>query len=217
MKQNKTLSHGLENIKKRFEENNRLERAEQIKAFVQKMQDEGIADVALKPDDIAPDFTLKNATGKEFNLYKRLANGPVILTWYRGGWCPYCNLTLNYLQQYLNEFKSYGTQLIAISPEKPDQSLSTMEKNGLEFEVLTDEINEVAEKYAGVHSLPKEIHEFYAERGVGEYYKDYKTIEFPIPATYIIDRDGIIRFAFAEADYRKRAEPVEILESLKRL
>ncbi len=218
MEQNSDLLSGeLESAKERFKANNSPEAAEMFRDLVDKLDSDGVGGEARKVGETAPDFTLKNASGHDISLSDELKKGPVILNWYRGGWCPYCNLALNYLQRYLLQFKGYGAQLIAITPETPDQSLSTKEKNSLEFEVLTDENNVVAVMYAGVHGLPEQIREFYANRGVGKYYQDYQNIEFPVPATYIIGKDGIISYVFAESDYRKRAEPTEIVESLKRL
>lgn len=98
-----------------------------------------------------------NALGKPVSLRAELKRGPVILTWYSGGWCPYCNLALAYLQRYLSLFQEAGAELIAITPEKPDDTLSTKEKHALEFEVLTDETNSVAKLYGGVHKLNKEV------------------------------------------------------------
>lgn len=218
MEQNSDLLSGeLESAKERFRANNSPEAAEMFRSFVDQLGSDGVGGEARKVGELAPDFTLKNAAGHVVTLSNEIQKGPVILTWYRGGWCPYCNLALNYLQRYLPQFKAYGAQLIAITPETPDQSMSTKEKNNLDFEVLTDEKNVVAAKYAGVHGLPEHIRDFYANRGVGEFYKDYPNIEFPVPATYIIDKSGIIRYLFAESDYRKRAEPTDIIESLKTL
>ena len=101
---------------------------------------------ALKTGDSAAAFTLKNAIGQEISLQSYLDKGPVVLTWYRGGWCPYCNLTLKALQQALPEFKELGANLLTLTPELPDKSLSTLEKNSLEFEVLTDTNLEVARR-----------------------------------------------------------------------
>jgi peroxiredoxin len=211
------LGTELESAKESFKANNSLVTVEKFGSFVNQLVKDNVAGDALKAGEPAPDFTLKNAIGKEINLKEELKSGPVILTWYRGGWCPYCNLALNFLQRHLPEFRSYGAQLLAITPETPDQSMSTKEKHNLDFEVLTDESNVVAIQYGGVHSLPDEIRDIYAKRGVGDYYRDYKNVEFPVPATYIVDRSGVIRFVFAESDYRKRAEPTDIIDALKEL
>jgi len=150
MEQNKNeLGSELENAQERFKANNTAETVEKFGSFVNRLAKDRVAGDAFKVGDTAPDFILRNAVGKEISLKEELANGPVILTWYRGGWCPYCNLALNFLQRHLPEFRSYGAQLLAITPETPDQSMSTKEKHNLEFEALTDESNVVALQYGG--------------------------------------------------------------------
>jgi peroxiredoxin len=177
----------------------------------------GILNDALNLGSKAIDFTLSNANGDSINLYKLLENGPVILTWYRGGWCPYCNLTLRYLQQTIPDFRQYNAQLVALSPEIPDQSLSTKEKNELDFEVLSDIDNEVGLDYGVVYTLPQEIAERY-EDGFGlSNYNGNDKAQLPLAATYLIGKDGIVKYAFLNADYRERAEPKEIIEVLKGL
>ncbi|CAM3600128.1 redoxin domain-containing protein [Flavobacterium gelidilacus] len=124
----------LLNIKKEEFEKKASEEKKQIYADgLADVKNSGILERALNVGDKAPNFTLKNALNKSVYLYDELKNGPVILTWYRGGWCPYCNITLNFLQEKLPEFKNAGATLIALTPEKPDKSLSTTEKNKLEF------------------------------------------------------------------------------------
>ena len=103
------------------------------KEGVDAVANSGVLDKALKVGDKALDFTLKNQNGETVSLYNELKNGPIILTGYRGGWCPYCNITLNALQAELPNFKAENAQLLALTPELPDSSLSTSEKNGLEF------------------------------------------------------------------------------------
>ncbi len=107
----------------------------------------GVVKAAKQVGDAAPDFTLKNATGAEVNLKTLLAKGPVVLTWYRGGWCPYCNLSLAALQKALPDFQAAGAQLVALTPELPDKAMTTAEKNGLKFEVLTDLNHQTARDY----------------------------------------------------------------------
>lgn len=167
----------------------------------------------LKPGETATEFSLKNALGEIVVLSNVLQNGPVILTWYRGKWCPYCNLALNYMQLYLDQFKEAGGNLIAITPERPDESLSTKERHGLKFEILTDEDNSVARNYGGVHDLRDHIKGFYHEKESGNHYQPNEQV-FPVPATYVIDQNLIVRYAFVEADYRLRADPEDILQIL---
>ncbi|RVU03139.1 AhpC/TSA family protein [Mucilaginibacter limnophilus] len=174
-------------------------------------------DTALKVGDIAPDFELNNALNHPVKLADLLKNGPVVLSWYRGGWCPYCNIQLRYLQSYLPQFKAAGATLVALSPELPDKSLTTTEKNNLEFEVLTDYDNEVARQFRIVFKLNEELIDIYNDFHKLETYNGVSTNELPVPATYVIGADRVIKYAFVDTDYRKRAEPAEILEVLKSL
>ncbi|WP_179319243.1 peroxiredoxin-like family protein [Winogradskyella helgolandensis] len=187
--------------------------ADGIKSVV----DSGILDKALNVGHKAPNFTLNNAVNKPVSLYDELENGPVVLTWYRGGWCPYCNITLHYLQEKLPEFKNLGATLLALTPELPDNALNTKEKNNLEFSVLSDIGNSVAKSYGVVFTLTNEVASIYnAGFGLNEKNGDTSN-ELPLAATYVIDKDGIIQYAFLDADYRERAEPTAILNTLSEL
>ncbi|MCL7763783.1 AhpC/TSA family protein [Polaribacter sp. Z014] len=179
--------------------------------------DSGILENALNVGDKAPDFSLKNALDESVSLYDELKNGPVVLTWYRGGWCPYCNITLHYLQEKLPEFQEAGATLMALTPELPDNSLNTSEKNNLEFNVLSDVGNTIGKEYGVVFKLTDEVAEIY-EAGFGLSKVNGETSnELPLAATYVIDTNGIIQYAFLDADYRERAEPSAILAALNKL
>ncbi|MBO0592689.1 AhpC/TSA family protein [Cellulophaga sp. E16_2] len=170
---------------------------------------------ALQVGETAINFTLPNALGKKITLYDALENGPVILMWYRGGWCPYCNMQLHYMQEMLPEFKKLGASLLAITPETPDNSISTQEKNNLEFEVLSDVDNVVGFQYKVVFKLTDDVKEIY-ENGFGlSNFNGTDKGELPLAATYIIGQDKVIQYAFLDADYRNRAEPQDLLEHLK--
>ncbi len=177
----------------------------------------GVLENALNIADKAPNFTLKNALGTSVLLYDELKNGPVVLTWYRGGWCPYCNITLHYLQEKLPEIKEAGATLIAITPELPDNSLSTSEKNKLEFSVLSDVGNVVGKEYGVVYTLTDEVATIYeAGFGLSEVNGDHSN-ELPLAATYVINTDAVIQYAFLDADYTERAEVTDIVEALHKL
>lgn len=174
------------------------------------VSESGILEMALNVGDTAPSFILSNALGGETSLDENLKNGPVVLVWYRGGWCPYCNINLHYLQEELPNFKAAGASLIAISPELPDQSITTAEKHELEFEVLSDVGNRVAKEYGVVFKLTDEVAEIYNNKfGLNEHNGDSSN-ELPLAATYIINTNGVIEYAFLDIDYRNRAEPSEI-------
>lgn len=186
-------------------------------AGIKSVEDSGVLDRALNVGDKAPDFTLKNALGKSVKLYEELKNGPVVLTWYRGGWCPYCNITLHYLQEKLPEFKKAGATLMALTPELPDNSLSTAEKHNLEFMVLSDVGNGIAKAYGVVFKLTDEVASIYQEAFGLHGVNGDDSNELPLAATYVIDTDGIVQYAFLDADYRKRAEVSEVLAVLNKL
>lgn len=175
----------------------------------------GITHSAKQVGDVAPDFTLPNALGQAVTLSDYLKKGKVVLTWYRGGWCPYCNLTLHALQKVLPQFKAHGAQLIALTPELPDQSLSTAEKNALAFEVLSDLGNQIAREYGIVFQLTEEVAEMYNAAFALHAHNGDPSNELPLAATYIIDEAGHIVYAFLDADYRNRAEPSELLAFLE--
>ena len=168
--------------------------------------------------DKAPDFTLSNVGGRNIRLYEVLKESRVILVFYRGTWCPYCNLILSHYQSYLSQFKERGATLIAISPQTPDQSLSIQEKNNLEFEVLSDNGNLVAQLYTHVfRNGDKPLVEM-AKLGYNFdsfYGNDLK--EIPVPAVFIIEKDGTISFAESEGgDYRKRTDASVLLSHLSK-
>ncbi len=184
---------------------------------LESVKNSGILDKALNIGDKAPDFILNNQKGEPVTLYNELKNGPVILTWYRGGWCPYCNITLHYLQERLPDFRKAGASLMALTPELPDQSLSTTEKHNLEFLVLSDVANKIGKQYGVVFQLTQEVADIYQKAfGLHKYNGD-ESNELPLAATYVIDQNGIIQYAFLDADYRNRAEPDEIVAALAKL
>jgi len=185
------------------------------KEGIDSVQQSGVLSKALKIGDIAPNFILNNAVGAPIALYDLLNKGKVILTWYRGGWCPYCNLTLLQLQKELSNFKTYGAQLLALTPELPDNSLNTSEKNNLKFEVLSDVGNKIAEAYGILFKLTDEVAKSYNKSFDLNNHNGDKSNELPLAATYIIDKDAKINYVFLDADYRNRAEPSELTRFLK--
>ena len=177
----------------------------------------GVLEDALSVGDEAPDFTLPGATGAEVALADLLEQGPVVVLFYRGGWCPYCNIQLQAMQRMLPEFEAAGATLVAISPELPDHTLDTAQKEQLSFEVLSDAGNEVARAFGVVYPLPDFLVEVFRPRfDLAERHGEDKW-ELPLAATYVINAEGEITYAFVDKDYRKRAEPSEVLEAVKAL
>ena len=187
-------------------------------AATEALEATGIANRALTVNDKAPDFELPDATGKSVRLSELLKQGPVVINFYRGEWCPYCNLELRAFQNLLPEFKQANATLVAISPELPDHSLSVTEKHSLEFAVLSDVGNTVSRQYGLVFTLDASLQPLYKGFGI-----DIPTsngddsYELPLPATYVIDQSGRIRYGFAEADYTQRAEPQDALAVVNEL
>ena len=173
---------------------------------------------ALKAGDRAPDLRLPDTRGRYIRLKNLLAAGPVVLSFYRGGWCPYCNLELRALQNVLTEITRLGATLIAVSPQTPDESLSTREKNALAFPVLSDAGSETSKSFGIAYDLAEELRPIYTRFGhaLPDKNGDDSWV-LPIPATYVIDTDGTIALAFVDVDYRNRLEPAEILTALQSL
>ncbi|AXT50009.1 AhpC/TSA family protein [Aquimarina sp. BL5] len=180
------------------------------------LKDSQLASKALKTGDKIPEILLPNAAGVNISIQELLVNKKVVLSFYRGGWCPYCNLELKALQQYQNEFEELGATLVAISPETPDNSLTTSEKNNLSFQVLSDIDNKIAEEFNLAFTLPKDLIEVYKGFGIDLIKSNgNEDHQLPISATYIINQDGTIIYDFIKEDYKERADPKEIFNFLK--
>jgi peroxiredoxin len=173
----------------------------------------------LRVGDKAPDFALPNATGKTVRLSEALSKGPVVLAFYRGAWCPYCNLELRALQQSLPAFKARGASLITVTPQKPDKSREEIEKEGYAFEILSDLDSAVMKKYKLFFDVPKDLSDLYKEKfglDIAEYNGEGRTV-LPVPGTLVIDRAGIVRAAYAKTDYKQRMEPAAIVAALDKI
>lgn len=174
----------------------------------------GILDKALNVGDTAPNFTLKNTLDEPISLYGELKKGPVVLTWYRGGWCSYCNRNLNYLQAKYPDFLKSGGLLIALTPEIPDKSISTSKRHKLDFTILSDIGNIVGKQYGVVYQLTEAVATVYDEMfDLNNYNGDNKK-ELPLTVTYIIDTDRIIKYAFLDVNFRNRANSEDIITIL---
>lgn len=169
--------------------------------------------------DKAPLFKLPNATGNIISMESLLKKGPVVITFYRGNWCPYCNLVLNAYQRILPEIRAFGANLIAISPQNPISSLYMQAKHDLGYEVLSDSENTVAKQFTTILKSETEIINEAQKLGVDFYdfydFYDHNSKDIPVPAVFIIDTNGTVIFAKSESgDYRLRVEPKDILDAL---
>ena len=175
-----------------------------------------IAKHSLKVGEKAPDFTLPDTFGKQVKLSELLQHGPAVVTFYRGEWCPFCNLMLRAYQNILPQIQALGASLVAISPQTPDYSLSTVEKKELTFTVLSDVGNTVARQYKLVFALPEQFRALYTNIGSDVPTFDGDTSwELPMPGTFIVAPDGVIRLAFVHEDHTRRLEPAALLDGLR--
>ncbi|KAL6243413.1 hypothetical protein RBB50_009405 [Rhinocladiella similis] len=195
---------------------------EPVRKVVLKATDDFVASFdpksTIQVGDSLPAFKLTDALGKEVSSADLLAKGPIVMTFYRGEWCPFCNLALGALQKRIPEFEAKGVTLVAITPELPNSSLSTVEKNALKFSVLSDVGNKYAAKLGIVWTQPDSLREPFAKFG-----NDLKarngddSFALPIPATLLVDSSGKVRNTFIDPDYKKRVEPSQVLEWINAL
>ncbi|UCH49539.1 MAG: AhpC/TSA family protein [Betaproteobacteria bacterium] len=213
-----TLKDELQQHLAKFKQDKSPEVIATIQADIDALIASDFAGSAVKEGDKAPDFELPGVHGNPVRLSSLLERGPVVLTFYRGGWCPYCNLQLRAYQRILPEIRALGAQLVAISPESPDASLTTAEKNELEFEVLSDANVDVARAYRILFDLSEQLQKTYVGMGrdLTELNADGEW-HLPIPATYVIAPDGRVVLSHVDVEYRNRLEPNDILAALQRL
>lgn len=193
-------------------------RAARYEAKIEELRADFALERAVNVDETAPNFSLLDAAGKSITLKDLLRSGPVVLTFYRGAWCPYCNIQLRAYQSILPQISALGARLVAISPQLPDNSLDTVNKNALTFDVLSDVGNDVARRYGLVYSLAEEIRSALRSNNKAlPSINGDESWELPVPATYVIARDRRVALAYIEVDYRKRLEPEALLTCLKSL
>ncbi len=182
------------------------------------LEDSGIAGRALGVGDLAPGFVLRDAAGREVGLSNLLSAGPVAVSFYRGAWCPYCNLELRALREALSGVRAAGVTLVAISPNLPDTSMTAVERHDLEYPVLSDVDNSVARDFGLVFTVPDDLETAYRTMGIDIGEANGSDVwEIPLPATYVIGQDRMITYAFVDADYRKRAEPDDVIAAIASL
>jgi peroxiredoxin len=178
----------------------------------------GIVEKALKAGDVFPGLSLPDQLARQRDLKAMFTETPLVVTFYRGGWCPYCSLELRAYQQALPEIERQGARLVAVSPETPNNALTTAEKNDLAFPALSDVQGRLADALGIRFSLSQTIRDLYVKFG-----HDLPTHNgdgrwsLPVPATYVIAKGGRIALAHVDPDYRKRLEPEAALEALQKL
>ena len=173
---------------------------------------------AKKAGDKAPEFVLNDPDGHPVSSQALLAQGPLVISFYRGVWCPYCNMDLQALQAAVPEIAARGAGLVAISPQTAPNSRRSQRDNKLTFPILGDEKSRVAAAFGLRFSLPDYLIELY--KG---FRNDLPTVNddpawvLPMPARYVVGTDGVIAYAEVNPDYTQRPDPSELLPVLDRL
>ncbi len=183
-----------------------------------KLAASGLTGKALKRGSHMPDFELPDATGNIVRSTDLRAKGALLISFYRGHWCPYCSLELKALQERLADITAKGVTLVAISPQTPDQSLTTQQKYELKFPVLSDSGNKVARKFGLVYTLDEGLRPIYQAFGIDlQAHNGDSSFELPVPATYLVDRKGTVLEAYVNVDYRERLPLETALSWLDRI
>jgi len=178
----------------------------------------GAAERALKVGDKAPAFTLKDPNGNDVSSAGLLAQGPLVVSFYRGVWCPYCNLDLQALEEALPEFERRGTRLVAISPQTPVNSRKSVRQNALSFPILSDADNDVAAAFRLRFELPDYLIELYKNAGKIDLpgFNGDPSWTLPMPARYVIAPDRTILYAEVNPDYTRRPEPEDMFPAIEK-
>lgn len=177
----------------------------------------GAAGRALKAGDRAPEFTLAAPDGTPVSSADLLARGPLVVSFYRGVWCPYCNMELQALQAALPEFQAAGASLVAISPQTRVNSRKSVRQNELDFPILSDERNDVAAAFGLRFELPDYLVDLY--KSLGNQLPTFNGDEswtLPMPGRFVIGSDGIVTYAEVNPDYTRRPEPSDMLPAIRR-
>jgi peroxiredoxin len=176
----------------------------------------GAAAQALKAGDVAPLFVLKDPGGRSVSAAELLAQGPLIVSFYRGVWCPYCNMELQALQEALPAFRELGANLAAISPQNAVNSRKSVRMNGLDFPILSDPGNEMAAAFGLRYALPDYLIELYKSlKNDLPAFNGDASWTLPMPGRFAIGQDGVIRYAEVNPDYTHRPEPADMLPALR--
>jgi peroxiredoxin len=178
----------------------------------------GAAKYALKDGEQAPDFTLPDSRGNVVGLSHLLRQGPVVMSFYPGQWCPYCHLALRAYQRAVPQLQAGESTLVAISPQTPHHSQALAEKLRLTFALLSDVGNQVARAYGLVFTIDKALRRAHLQVGANlPAFNGMDEWDLPMAGTFLVDQSGIIRLAFVDPDFTRRLDPSIILARLKEL
>nr|WKN39749.1 peroxiredoxin-like family protein [Tunicatimonas sp. TK19036] len=186
-----------------------------IHQFIESLRRQNAAEHSVQLGDHVDDFLLKDQHHRPVRLYEQLERGPVVLVFFRGGWCPYCNLTLRAWRYAWPDIEFVGGKLLALTPENPSHVQQTVQKNSVDFPVLHDIHSEVARHFGISVVLSNYMSAFYRSLGMNTSLRNADVVaRLPLPATYIIDQQATVQYVFVEEDYTRRAEITDVLQAL---
>ncbi|NQZ78722.1 MAG: AhpC/TSA family protein [Ekhidna sp.] len=214
-----TLQDSLDKLKAKIEGSMPKEFVDIMHSSTKQLEDSGIGEGVLKIGDQAPSFELPNQNGEMVKSEELLKNGLLIITFYRGVWCPYCNTDLGYLKRYEKEVKEIGATMVSISPQKENYNQQIIEQQRLGFDLLSDAHNDVAAAFGLRWEMVDPLRSLYNDSfriSLPEYNGD-GSWTLPVPARFIIGQDGIIKYAEYSIDYTKRPNPDVLIDAINQL
>ncbi|EAY30326.1 peroxiredoxin-like family protein [Microscilla marina] len=211
-----TLQEELDTLKAKAQSANGGETVLGHHDFVQDINNSGKLEQVPQLGDIAPPFMLPDDKGNIVSSNTLLEKGPLIISFFRGDWCVFCSLELRALQRSLAEFKKLGASLIGISPQSVSYSHMVADKRNVQYNVLSDEGNKIADSYGLMFSMPNQMINAFSAFGVDlkAINGSQSSVDVPVPATFVLNAEGRVVYRFVDADYTKRAEPAAIIASL---
>ncbi|APD05924.1 peroxiredoxin [Flavobacteriaceae bacterium UJ101] len=214
-----TFQEKIANLKHVMEKNLPAHYTETIHEATAELIDSGIREKVLKKGSQCPDFSLENEEGEYLNIKEMYLKGPVILIFYRGIWCPYCNMELAYLNEHVSEIEQLGASIIGVSPQIKDYNAKIIERSQLKFKLYSDPHNSIASQFGLTYSLSRNLKSLYIEAlNIDlEHYNNDSSWTLPMPSQVLIDSKGIIRHIAFSEDYTQRADFNHLLETLKEL
>ena len=190
-----------------------------MESHIESLRKNGAVDQILKPGTKAPAFMLKNQRGEDISSVDLIEHGPLVVSFTRGSWCPFCAAEVRALNEVYDQFQQAGIGLVVLSPQSPDSTQKQATAEKLKFNLLVDKDNEIGKAFGLVYTFPEDLKNVY--RNV--FKLDIQALneasgwQLPIPARFVIDGSGVIRDAKADPDYRYRPEPSEVLDIAKKL
>jgi peroxiredoxin len=190
-----------------------------MEGHIESLRKSGAVDQILKPGTKAPAFTLKNQHGEDISSVELIKHGPLVVSFTRGSWCPFCSAEAHALNEVYDEFRQAGVELVVLSPQSPDRARKQATAGKLKFNLLVDKDNAIGKAFGLVYTFPENLKNVYRDvlklniQAINE----ANCWQLPIPARFVIDGSGVIRDVKADPDYRYRPEPSEVFDIAKRV